>query len=743
MHPNRLPQLLAQRITPLAVAIGLGLAWCAPVQAQALFTTIPGIPGYGTTRPNAGPAAPQYGDVRGWNWLVPLAISADGSSVAGTQYFRLETYSFYRGCRLICDAWMPDGGGAQAFVWSGQATTGLGYTSNATGQLMPRWCDRIGCGVGIRESIATGISADGRVVVGYGRTWCLWFCPSPPLPEQAFVWTAAGGLQEIGGVGSRAVAVSGDGRVVLGWSGSAGSFSWTSQDGLRPLEGTRNALSFDGRVMVGSKDGIAMRWDAQGAARYLGMLAGDEYSSAADVSFDGSVVAGSSGRVSGSAPSASTAFLWTATTGIVSLGYLAGDTHSAAAAISGNGQVIVGTSYRYPTQFAGSQADTAFRWTTATGMQSVASWLAAGGVPLPVDVVLRTATDTNYNGNVVIGTYRRTGGSSGTFDSFDSYGYLARVGGAGSGFIADMDVFRLGITEAGLQTLDAAALLPSAAAGTARRHGGWNATVRADARGCGWISAARTRYRGSGPDVETQEVGACVQAGPLLFAAGTGRLDARQTWSTAGGSDVDGRYTLLGVGSPLGPLQVSLAGYRGDFDAVTARRYANGNGTDVSAARPEGDFRAAVLRLDWSDMVRRGRMGVSPYLLGAWSTSGVEAYAETGGGFPVAYEAASVDSRELALGVFADFYATQATSIGIGLESNRRRVDTGDGVGARVVELFDASTPGTRADDVDSHVQLRIRHAFGRAWHLQAHARNAIDSEERDMDLGVQLIATF
>jgi hypothetical protein len=303
--------------------------------------------------------------------------------------------------------------------------------------------------------------------------------------------------------------------------------------------------------------------------------------------------------------------------------------------------------------------------------------------------------------------------------------------------------FRAGITEAGMQSLDAAALMPSMAVATARRHGGWNAAVSEDARGCGWISATRTRYRDGGPGLDSQEIGACMQVGPVQVAAGAGRIETEQRWSLGGGSEVDGRYALLGVAMPLGPLQASLTGYRGRFDASTERRYANGTRVDASAARPEGDFGALVVRFDWTDAFRSGRLGLSPYLAGAWSASDVDAFAETGGGFPVAYGASAVDTREAALGVFADFHATGSTSVGLGLETSHRRVDSGQGVGARVIGLFDVPVEGSDTDVASSHLLFRARHDIGAAISLRAHARGAVDSRRRDLEFGLQLHASF
>jgi probable HAF family extracellular repeat protein len=65
-------------------------------------------------------------------------------------------------------------------------------------------------------SAATGVSADGSVVVGVARN-AAW-------QQRAFRWTAARGMQDLGtlgGSGSVAYGVSADGSVVVGWAQNA------------------------------------------------------------------------------------------------------------------------------------------------------------------------------------------------------------------------------------------------------------------------------------------------------------------------------------------------------------------------------------------------------------------------------------------------------------------------------------------------------------------------------------------
>ena len=90
----------------------------------------------------------------------------------------------------------------------------------------------------------------------------------------------------------------------------------------------------------------------------------------------------------------------------------------------------------------------------------------------------------------------------------------------------------------------------------------------------------------------------------------------------------------------------------------------------------------------------------------------------------------------------ADLQLSPAVSVGLGLETARRRIDTGDGVSAQVVGLFDASAAGMRSDDSASHALLRLRYVFAPTFDLQADARAGANGQ-RDVELRLQLRAAF
>ncbi len=205
------------------------------------------------------------------------------------------------------------------------------------------------------ESSARGISADGTVVVGISSSD--FDGKAVDGGSEAFRWTAETGMVGLGDFPggffrSRAWAVSADGSVVVGRSGSSvwdslndgwGSeaFRWTAETGMVGLgdfsggffNSSAGAVSADGGVVVGggAKNGPsveAFRWTSAGGLVGLG---GYE-SKARDVSANGSVVVGRSRE----------AFRWTSAGGLVSLGFLPGGDKSEALGVSTDGNVVVG-----------------------------------------------------------------------------------------------------------------------------------------------------------------------------------------------------------------------------------------------------------------------------------------------------------------------------------------------------------------------------------------------------------------
>jgi uncharacterized membrane protein len=249
------------------------------------------------------------------------------------------------------------------------------------------------------SSTVQGISADGRVVVGYVE--------NDAGSTLAFrrAWGTSEGLVPLGvlpgGTSSKARATSSDGFTVVGESESSDglrAFRWSAA-GLVSL-GTWNAgdlsssaagVSADGNAVAITNEAadnsrLALRWLlGSGFTPIIGM------EEARDISADGNALVGN--RLGGTG---NEAVLYT-TAGVQSLGALAGDSVAFSRAISADGSVAIGVS--------GSCGCRAFRW--RAGVLTVADGL-------------ERALDTNADGSILVGNLAAdtcSGGAAGLWSA--------------------------------------------------------------------------------------------------------------------------------------------------------------------------------------------------------------------------------------------------------------------------------------------------------------------------------------
>jgi len=242
---------------------------------------------------------------------------------------------------------------------------------------------------------------------------------------QAATFTPLGGLSSEFFIESKALGISGNGSVVVGYSDSnlptgtvREAFYWTKNGGMTGLGdlnggefySVANAASSDGSVIVGearsSTGEVAFRWTSA-----TGMSGFGSRSSANDVSADGSVVVGWKEGLSNFE-----AFRWTEGTGMVGLGTVNGAVQSLAEAVSADGQTVVG------------RTDTeGFRWTAATGMSGLGD--LGGSLPYPVS----EAYGISANGSVIVG------GARNAIDSDEAFRWNEIGGMEGLGILPGQD----------------------------------------------------------------------------------------------------------------------------------------------------------------------------------------------------------------------------------------------------------------------------------------------------------------
>ena len=282
--------------------------------------------------------------------------------------------------------------------------------------------------VGIDNAIPTSVSDSGDVVAGAFQEYMSGI-ESGGLGfflQEAFRWTEESGIVTLGRLGrdfSFATGMSADGNVIIGDAINFDypaplAFRWNADQGMTSLGSlgggisSASGVSRDGSTIIGASvngegHSEAFRWTEREGMVGLGSI-GQSTSKAKVINSDGSVIAGYYRSYVGPF-SDIIAFRWTESSGMQSLGTLEGEggLYSEVTAMNADGTVLVGHS---STENVYSEA---FRWTESEGMHTVTDWLRSNDVLvsdsvhlLGFDGLVEVGGDLQISadGNVIIGT---------------------------------------------------------------------------------------------------------------------------------------------------------------------------------------------------------------------------------------------------------------------------------------------------------------------------------------------------
>jgi probable HAF family extracellular repeat protein len=394
-----------------------------------------------------------------------------------------------------------------------------------------------------------------------------------------------------------------------------------------------NGVSADGSVVVGQSGGAivrAFRWTEATGMVDIGTLNGGDQTRAFAVNADGSVIVGDAFDGPGGP---FRAIRWTAASGIVSLGTLPNGSGSTALAVNADGSVVVGFGSQ------GANPQRGFRWTQASGMQTIEEWLRANGVNVAADMGVSIATGVDASGNVVVGFIE------------GPLAFIARVSPNGSGMITPDFYGSLASASPQLSAFDAGGLILHGSHGNPLLG-----TVR-PGQSCVWASGdwGRNDHGSRDGSLGLAEFGVCRLLGAVQLGASLGLTRSRQDLVFNGSSDLDGRFATVEATAQLGKsaLWGTLTGLYHWGDADVRRGYLNAGMPDASRGSTDTHSWAVRARLDWADALSAAGISFSPYGDLTHIKTHVDSYTESDGGFPVSFEERKESITELRLGLNA------------------------------------------------------------------------------------------
>ena len=421
-------------------------------------------------------------------------------------------------------------------------------------------------------------------------------------------------------------------------------FYWDSANGTRLLGdlsgGNRfsvaNAANEDGSVIIGaseSSNGMeAFKWTSSGGMTGLGDLAGGEfYSAAMDINNSGSVIVGFSAVGSVNSQPIYEAFKWDSTNGMTGIGRPSTSTSSMALAISGNGNVIVGTQGDLT-----SRSTEAFRWTTSTGRELVTDWLARTGVSIPSGYTLNTATSTNSDGSII-------GGST------NEQSWLAL---AGRGVIYPDSFTPALLTPATIA--DQSLALTSLSLEGAHHIPLKTMTLKKD--NCYWVNGDKSNNDSDNSQTSIFEIGTCFDLNSTTrLGLGLGESQTSINKKNISKHSLNGKYLYaeLGITPIYDDVVFTFSGLAGRSKSTLGRYYANVGTYDLSEGSPDIDSLSFKFRTDWLNAFTLEDFSISPSFSITNHKTVIDAYTETGGGFPSNYDKQIKKITEIKLGLSA------------------------------------------------------------------------------------------
>jgi hypothetical protein len=294
--------------------------------------------------------------------------------------------------------------------------------------------------------------------------------------------------------------------------------------------------------------------------------------------------------------------------------------------------------------------------------------------------------------------------------------------------IDTVNEFATTLIESGQNSAQAGLGLPNAALfGAHHRSLLDSGLARSENGTCAWATADAAGNSSIDFRTELAEAGVCKDVGSARLGIGVGQAWSRQDRLLGGKTTYDGQYLIAEAANAFGNgMEASLTGYYGRFDTEMRRNYTNGPSVDSSAANPDAESVALRARLDWKDVTKLGPFSLSPYAAYAWTETELDAYTETGGGFPQQFAATTWRTHDIRIGAAAKTPLSASTDLRLSLEAAHRFDSNTGGVSGPNFNI-----PGQIAEETWAHVTVDVDHRLSNSTALTFGA-GATGSDDSD-----------
>jgi len=232
----------------------------------------------------------------------------------------------------------------------------------------------------------------------------------------------------------------------------------------------------------------------------------------------------------------------------------------------------------------------------------------------------------------------------------------------------------------------------------------------------------------------------------FLFGVAGGHAVQNQDLAFGGSSATKGDFFIAELDyRPEGTQWiVSLLGMVGSWESKTNRGYTNGGSTDFSNGVADTITRSARLRVDAPSLATFGGFGFAPYASYTVTQTIVDAYTETGGGFPATFDEQDHKATEARLGVTASKDLSAATKLLLSVEAIHRFDGVGPALtGQDVTGGVSFSLPGVapRPDCVRFGFDIDHKLSADTLLNISAHASTV--GEAHDVSAAISIRRAF